>query len=379
MTPMAQRQATAEVSQAGELRLSRIESLRALAAMGVVVGHAWGIAHAFGPDANDTYLDRVLYGSSHGAFLLLGLSGYLLFWPFVRRYWSERPGRMDLGQYALNRALRILPLYVIAMSLLLVLREDGGTLEQWVTVMLLAQNFSHEWLFTVDGPLWTIVIEVHFYLLLPVVAWLVARVARGSIGRGALALGLIALPSLGVWLWAVTFAHPHRVLWQHSLPGTFFFIAAGMQLAFLRLAVQRARPRWLEGPLGSSDLWLGTSVLIWIVLFSDFSLLPFVTVATFLTVGACVLPLRQGVLVRVLDYKPLAVLGVASYSLYVWHLPLEDWVAGYEPGVPAGVAVPFLVAIPLCVVVALVSYRLIEAPFLRLRKRWSPATAPQTS
>lgn len=370
--------AQAEVSQAGELRLSRIESLRALAAMGVVVGHAWGIAHAFGPSANDTYFDRVVYGSSHGAFLLLGMSGYLLWWPFVRANW-HRNEKVDLRQYALNRALRILPLYFIAMTFLLVTREGGGTLEQWVTVYLLAQNFSHEWLFTVDGPLWTIVVEVHFYLALPLIAWALAKLSPGSSKRAAVLLVLLALPSLGIWLWAVTFAEEHRVLWQHSLPGTFFFIAAGMLLAFVRLWVQQSPPKWLEGPLGASDLWLGVSALIWVVLFSDFDLLPLVTVATFLTVGACVLPLRQGLLVRVLDWKPLAVLGVASYSLYVWHLPLEDWVTGYEPGVAEGVLVPFLVAIPLCVVVALLSYRLIEAPFLRLRKRWSPASAPQKS
>jgi peptidoglycan/LPS O-acetylase OafA/YrhL len=375
---MAQRQGTAEVSQAGELRLSRIESLRALAAMGVVVGHAWGIAHAFGPAASETYFHRVVYGAGHGAFLLLGLSGYLLWWPFVRANW-HRNEKVDLRQYALNRALRILPLYFIAMTFLLVTREDGGTLEQWVTVYLLAQNFSHEWLFTVDGPLWTIVIEVHFYIALPIIAWALARAARDSAARAAALLALLALPSLGLWLYAVTFAEHHRVLLQHSLPGTFFFIAAGMELAFFRLYVQQRKPAWLNGRLGSSDVWLGASIVIWIVLFSDFTLLPFVTLATFLTVGACVLPLRQGVLVRVLDWKPLAVVGVASYSLYVWHLPLEDFITGYEPGVAEGVAVPFLVAIPLCVAVALLSYRLIEEPFLRLRKRWSPASAPQKS
>ena len=368
--------AKAEVSQAGELRLSRIESLRALAAMGVVVGHAWGIAHAFGPSAGDTYLERMIYGSSHGAFLLLGMSGYLLMWPFVRAGWSRRE-RLDLKQYALNRALRILPLYYIAMTFLLIVQEGGGTFEQWATVYLLGQNFSHEWLFTVDGPLWTIVVEVHFYIALPVIAWVLVRLSRGSIARAALLLTLLALPSLGLWLWAVTFAEHHRVLWQHSLPGTFFFIAAGMLLAFARLAIQQSRPGWLTGPLGASDLWLGAALVIWLILFTNYDLLPFVTVATFLTVGACVLPLREGRLARVLDWRPLAIVGVASYSLYVWHLPLEDWITGYEPGEPAGVAKAFLIAVPMSIVVALASYRLIEEPFLRLRKRWSPATAPQ--
>jgi peptidoglycan/LPS O-acetylase OafA/YrhL len=39
----------------------------------------------------------------------------------------------------------------------------------------------------------------------------------------------------------------------------------------------------------------------------------------------------------------------------------------------------FLVACPICIAVALLSYRFIEAPFLRHRKRWSSNSAAQTS
>jgi len=35
----------------------------------------------------------VLNGVGFGAFMLLALSGYLLFWPFVRAYWGGGPAR----------------------------------------------------------------------------------------------------------------------------------------------------------------------------------------------------------------------------------------------------------------------------------------------
>jgi peptidoglycan/LPS O-acetylase OafA/YrhL len=45
-------------------------------------------------------------------------------------------------------------------------------------------------------------------------------------------------------------------------------------------------------------------------------------------------------------------------SLYLWHVPILDALGG-----------PYLKRVPLCLAVAFVSYRLVEAPFLRLRKR----------
>lgn len=91
-----------------------------------------------------------------------------------------------------------------------------------------------------------------------------------------------------------------------------------------------------------------------------------------MAVGACVLPLRRGYLVRVLDWRPLAVVGVASYSLYVWHAQIIE--NALQHGLlPHGTVQLTLLAAPLCILVALASYRWLEAPFLRLRRRWSTA------
>jgi peptidoglycan/LPS O-acetylase OafA/YrhL len=74
------------------------------------------------------------------------------------------------------------------------------------------------------------------------------------------------------------------------------------------------------------------------------------------------------VLARALDWRPLALVGVASYSLYLWHLPIVE---ALTPGA-------VLVSVPLSLLAALVSYRLVEAPFLRLRRRWSSSAYSAT-
>src|SRR5204863_9138922 len=98
------------IDQAGEERVARFESLRALAALGVLAGHAWGFHRGFGANAYAGPVDRLIFGGGYGVHLFFVLSGYLLFSPLLRTTFGGG-GRIDLGGYARNRVLRILPLY----------------------------------------------------------------------------------------------------------------------------------------------------------------------------------------------------------------------------------------------------------------------------
>jgi peptidoglycan/LPS O-acetylase OafA/YrhL len=363
-----------QVVQAGERRVARVESLRALAALAVALGHAWGYAHAFGPGSRQTLGGRLLYGGGVGVFLFFALSGYLLFWPFAKRYFGGG-APINLRRYAMNRVLRILPLYWAVVILLLLTQEHGGTGEQWWRFMLLAENFSHRTIATVDGVLWSLVVEVHFYILLPFLAAAIGRVARGRrLPAAGVLLGLGAI-SFALWqvkVHAPAFADP---LWRYNLPATFFYFVPGMLIAILRLAWEERSPRVLNGLLGASTAWLLVSAALWLVIFDHVDRASLSAVAAFLTVGACVLPLRDGAARRLLDWRPLAALGVASYSLYVWHTRLQEHLVARHGFPTAGWAV-IAITIPLAILVAFVSYRVIEEPFLRLRRRWSTASAP---
>lgn len=313
-----------------------------------------------------------------GPFLLFVLSGCLLYGPFARRDLG-RGDPINLRRYATNRALRILPVYYAVLLVLFVFQERGGTLKEWVIYASFSQNFVVFPSAQINRVMWYMAIEVQFYVLLPPLAFLLARAAKGSRGRAALLLVLLGLASFVFFVFAWHVDPTPDPFWRFSLPSTFFFLAGGMLLALLRLSWEERRPGWLRGLLASTDLWIAASAgVLAVMVFGRYSLpsvnaMVSILLVSVLLAGACVLPLRPGPLVRVLEWPPLAVVGVASYSLYLWHDPILKALA-QGPWASSGFAGLLAVGLPLSCLVAFASYALIEAPFLRLRCRWARTT-----
>jgi peptidoglycan/LPS O-acetylase OafA/YrhL len=361
------------ITQAGERRSARIESLRALAALAVVATHSY--AFSTGVDFR-AYDHRVILGLGFiGVDVFFALTGFLIFLPFARRDYG-RGRSVELGGYALNRGLRILPLYYVVLAVVVLV--DGAAVGTFGRFALFAENFRESVVAKgLDGPMWSLVVELHFYLLLPVLAWALARASRRS-AMGAAAL-LVALAGGSVAV-SETTLHPPDV-WRYSLLANFHFFVPGMLLALLRARADAKLPGWLNHPLARADLWLIGALVIWLALFVspdwEFRLLPVAALGSLLVVAAAVLPVRRRTLDRVLDVRALAVLGVASYSLYLWHWPVMDWLPHLGIHGYAGWLAFASFAVPTCVAVALVSYRLVEDPPLRLRRQWfAGSTAP---
>ncbi|HVA42578.1 MAG TPA: acyltransferase [Acidimicrobiales bacterium] len=363
-----------DVRQAGELRSARVESLRAVAALAVLEGHIYGTSVGFGPTAYRSWFHRALLGGGFGVYLFFTLSGYLLFLPFARQHFgSGRP--VDLARYARNRALRILPLYyAVAIVYLLVLRAPGV---DWAAYLLFGETFSSHTVAQVDGPMWSLVVEVMFYVLLPFLAFALAGLSRRSLPMAAAGLVALAAAAGGYrWVAYLHASHPGPLV-QYNLPANFFFFLPGMLLALTKVASEGRRPgqRVLSPVLADSRLWVAASAALWAVVFYRYQWDLLAGVASFLLLGACVLPLRPSAPVRILGWRPLALLGTASYSLYLWHLPI---VVHLGPEHLGGYVGHLVIDAAVCIAVSLASYRLIEAPFLRWRERWGDTASGST-
>jgi peptidoglycan/LPS O-acetylase OafA/YrhL len=355
------------VLQAGELRIRRLESVRALAALAVLESHAWGWHNGYGPTTTDSFFHRFLTAGDFGVNVFFTLTGFLLFSAFAREITDEGQ-RVDLRRYFQNRALRILPLYYFVVLVCLPIAGRAGLWQQWLTFFGFAENYSRATFLQVDPPMWSLAVEVQFYVLLPVLTWMFLT----SFGRRPRILAAILLAA-GVMSAVLSFVY---VPWgsttaplflQRSMFINFNFFAAGMLLALgsLMATGNLAERRFV----GSSNLWFTLSIPIFALGIADFRLIPVTALATMLLVGGAGMSLRPGVVTSVLDTRVLAGLGVISYSLYLWHHPIVKEFAGLRPF--QSFPVLLLASLAVCIPLAFASYTIVEAPFLRLRRRWA--------
>jgi peptidoglycan/LPS O-acetylase OafA/YrhL len=371
-----------KISQAGERRDTYVEAMRALGCLAVVVAHIGVVAFALPPavpqlaNAAD-WFTRLVYGAGNAAlFLFFAISGFVIYMPFAKRYFAGG-GAVDLRRYAINRALRILPLYYIVVALVFIIDYNGATFGLWARFLSFSQNFNEFTVFQFVGVSWSLVVELHFYLALPLLAWGVARLAGRSLLRAAAILAVIALACVvmrHIFVFGVEGAP--KGFWRANTLTNFQFIVAGMIAALAYLHLQTTRPPWLRGWLAKSDLWLLAAVpLFYPFAFVAYDYDVLCLLISFLIIGAAAFPhLERGPVTRVLWWRPLAVLGLASYSIYLLHVEVLQVVVG------AGVTTftpLMLTVIPVSIAVALISYKLIEEPFLRLRKRWSRSAPRQ--
>jgi peptidoglycan/LPS O-acetylase OafA/YrhL len=369
------------VTDVRKRRAAAIDGLRAIAAVSVVVYHAWlytlpGVSASH----RETLGDQVIHELRLGLVLFFVLSGFLLYQPWVRSALSGGPAPR-LGAYLLRRAARILPAYYLAVAgsiiLLWAIKGSPGvrfppTGDLW-TFAVFAQNFSDTTVLKLDPPLWTLAVEVSYYLVLPGLGWLALRL------RGAGRTGQLAVPTAMI-LFGVAYNHAidgqSALFPSKLLPAMAPYFAAGMIAAVL--AEGRAIRRRLSWALlgggaliVSGDAWWAAdgatrgSHSIWLHVLRD---LP--AAAGF----ACIIAAaaRATAPPRALSARPLAWVGTVSYGVYLWHVPVILFLRAHG-ALPLNVPGALVVALPITLGVAALSWYLVEAP---LQNRARRATRP---
>src|ERR1700709_1333361 len=171
--------------------LPALDSMRAIAAVAVIARHAsfWGGAyaqHVFG-----TALARLDFGVA----IFCVLSGFLLSRPWFERQARRLPAP-SAPRYLWKRALRIIPVYVLAVvaALTLLPGNNGASPALWVKTLLLSNIYVDDHLPDGLTQMWSLATEVAFYLVLPGLMWLaLSRRGRGAPARSRLGVVVVVL------------------------------------------------------------------------------------------------------------------------------------------------------------------------------------------
>jgi peptidoglycan/LPS O-acetylase OafA/YrhL len=285
-----------------------------------------------------------------GVDLFFALSAYLITELLLRERRSR--GAIDIRAFYIRRILRIWPLYYFALLILVpVMSMLPGERMPWAYFATFA-TFGGNWACAAWGYppssfalLWSVSIEEQFYLTWP---WLVRL---GEIYLRMIAYAMLAVATATRLVLVIRGVH-HPGIWCNTL-ARLDPIAGG---ALLACFLNGSMP---EHKRGRRMLWigLGAALLLGSGAVGDNEGWP--VLVTYPLAAAASVAIIFGILGARL--RAGAYLGKISYGLYVFHAAVIR------------VVPPPILALPLTIAAAALSYRFLESPFLRLKDRFARA------
>jgi peptidoglycan/LPS O-acetylase OafA/YrhL len=315
-----------------------------------------------------------------GVDLFFVISGFLIVTLLIRE--RGRRGSVSLGKFYARRMLRISPIYYLMILAVLLFylaispwRPNGLRYYAWTFPVLLTYTQD-----LIRVPLgiffhcWSLAMEEQFYMVWPTVEKYASRAARWGILGGSLAvnqaLNFGAFRGLITWIYGDPSANMlplFLITFTPILLGVLLAYLLNERRWFLMLHAVLGH-RW--SPFVLLAFLLGICEVTW-EMNQGWTKLA-VHLDMMLLLGSLVI--REDHLARpVLTLPPLARMGVISYGLYLYHVPvigLLDTVLRRFHREDIGKPLMFVLVTLVTVAVAEASYRLIEQPLLRLKERF---------
>jgi len=377
-TPFFTRLSSAKVDSKRTFYHPELDALRFVAFLAVFMHHAL-------PGDARVYLDKglspavtewLLAAKEAGAFgldLFFALSAYLITELLLREY--KNRGSFSVSAFYVRRALRIWPLYFTFLALTVFVVPTIIPAERFGPIYIISfALFFGNWVcavmgipFSVAGPLWSISVEEQFYIGWPLLLRFfgMSRIKQLAIAMLILAivtrvlLAIIGVEHPGVWCNTIARLDP---------------IALGALLAFSlngRAPEIKKLGRVVMCMFAFGAWWLAAKFLghdgpTSVATYGLSALASVVLLMAVLT--------TEALLLRVPPLSLVVYLGRISYGLYVFHLFALALVM--QRAVALGFELRVLLAFLLTVTLAAISYRWLEQPFLKLKKRFSYRSPP---
>lgn len=354
-------------------RLTSVDSLRGIAILLVLAVHVSGF---IAPKSE--WLIAFTQLGPRGVQLFYVISAFSLFLSFANR----KAGGFSYRAYFIRRVTRIAPMFWIAMALYLLTNGMGPNywapngikpVDAAMTALFL-NGWSPTTINSIVPGGWSVAIETMFYLVLPF-CFLWIRTMRAAIVATALTL----VARYIVCAWALETQLPNFPEGQRYLPYTFaweFWLPAQLPVFMLGIVLFYVREKLRTIQSGLGIFWLAGAV----TLITASRYLPAESVisnAFLAAVGFALLALalfdRD---VRFLDNVLMRKIGEVSFSIYLLHHLVMQYGAGYVVRLLQSLnlgtsgdmayAIAFVAITAMSSALAMITYRLIEAPSIAL-------------
>jgi peptidoglycan/LPS O-acetylase OafA/YrhL len=300
--------------------LPQIDGLRGIAICAVIFQHAFshGISHAL-VAAGVVGFPYLVDDGWMGVSLFFILSGFVLSLPYAGAETKFVDPAETIAFYR-RRARRLLPLFAIGCFVGYLINHT--TLDSLLLALTIMSMFStNEFFPHVNGPFWTLMLEIWFSISLPALMIAAVRFGYWRVFAAAAATALI-IRLVGTQLSFSAFPGPYINPLKDSVPARIDDFVAGMLVAKL----------YRDGHLREALQWLfvpGAAVVVlsgigWDLIAQGIAprwvggALNLVTSTGFACVMISCLTPRSST-GRVASWRPLRVVGAMCFSLYCWH------------------------------------------------------------
>ena len=337
-------------------RIPTLDGLRAVSIGLVLLGHLVGTRNF------PAFLAPLGEFANFGVRVFFVISGFLITDLLLRE--RARTGSISLRHFYLRRVFRIFPAAYVFIGVVAVCGRLLSLIPLNPHDLLYAAtytsnfNLQRSWYV---GHLWSLSVEEQFYLLWPAVLALLG-IVRGL--RVAVAV-IVVSPLIRVLVWYLAPG------WREGIDQIFPTIADPLAVGCF-LALQRGwlwQQRWYRGVLESPYVFLVPLIAAAANLAGVHPRVSYVIGEPIMNFGIAMtldycMRHAKSLMGRILEWRPIAFIGVLSYSLYLWQQPFlnRDGSAWWN-------VFPFNLLLAL--LFALASYTLVERPFLRLKDRFS--------
>jgi peptidoglycan/LPS O-acetylase OafA/YrhL len=338
----------------------------------------------------DAMYGKVVPGAFIAVNMFFVLSGFLITSLLLTEH--RRKGKVSFGGFYQRRALRLLPalallLAVFTIYVLIKHREVIGeelAAVGWISIY--SANWA-QWAGKMNelytslslGHTWTLSVEEQFYILWPLLIVLVLQFRSRLKVLSWILVGGVVFITLERAYFTARVSIPRGTtpeaaasLLEHNIGFRTDLRADTLLLGALAAVLLHAGWRTGRHTRIAGTVALVFLVAMWLFVQPDWRVM-YAWGFTLVDIAGAVLCVavldeawRLGTLFRT---GPAAWLGRMSYALYLWHLPVFVAIKVDAPDLP--VAVALILAWVITFACALVSYYLVETPFLRLKGRLS--------
>ena len=362
--------------QPPEQRYGPLDGIRTVALLWVLMGHVMlGITFVRPEKAEEiegALIPMLLLDESGPVDIFFALSGFLVGGIVIRE--MRKHGQIGMKRFFARRFIRLIPPYYVSLVLCVFLWPFARHEQAWTNVL-----FINNYTFNLFMPwAWTMAVEMHFLLVLPLLVWLLYQRPRWALPA---LTGLLLIFVMGRWIEAELLGRPD-FRQTHS---RFVGFIPGLMAAHLYEFERDRIHRWLESARIRRTLVVGLSLLFFalvargaylprepgsVMLVADGAFALVLIVGTLMALTLVLShPAEDGWVKRILASRACFACAQVTYSAYLLHpiVIIQYYVLVGPPGsvTEALLLSPLLVA--LCLLAATAFFLLVEQPAVVIR------------